>query len=255
MTRLSIKALTLIAFVFGISSQAAKADVDLTDGIRAFICDGESVVLFETDAGWVITIDPTAELVRTKNGWRHEDRSSGQVWYLREEERNSWIVEMLSEDGYLKFDCVDIAQSVSEVVTLIKPRLDENIAQTENSLADLGGQIKSALLKISTLEMENKMVLAKLEKTKSKLRIRQDEYAAMKSKLTDNPAFNLAELERLVEMAPSERHVAIKSSNLGSNALNQGGLLAICVRTLRDKAKMSSGCKDRIIDFLLLEGW
>jgi hypothetical protein len=77
----------------------------------------------------------------------------------------------------------------------------------------------------------------------------------MKSMLTDNPAFNLAELDKLVEMSPSKRHVAIKSSNLGSNALNQGGMLATCVRTLRDKAKMSSGCKDRIIDFLLLEGW
>lgn len=255
MIRRSLKALTLTMLMLGILSQAAKADVDLTDGIRAFICDGETVVLVETDAGWLMPADPTAELVRTKSGWRHEDRSSGRVWYLREEEQNSWIIEMLSENGYLKFDCVDVAQSVSEVVTIIKPRLDENITQTENRLADLEGQIKSALLKISTLEMENEMVLEKLEKTKSKLRIRQDEYATMKSMLTDNPAFNLAELDKLVEMSPSKRHAKIKSSNLGSKAMGQGGMLATCVRTLRDKAKMSSGCKDRIIDFLLLEGW
>ena len=315
MTQLTVKALTLITLVFGISSQAAKADVDLTDGIRPFICDGETVVLVETNAGWLMPTDPTAELVRTKSGWRHEDRSSGQVWYLKEEEQNSWIVEMLSEDGYLKFDCVDIAQSVSEVVTIIKPRIDENIAQTENSLADLGDRLKSALLKISKLEMENEKVLAKLEKTKNTLRKqkdeyaaiksrndeniaqtenslansgdrlksallkisklemenekvlaklektkntlreRQDEYAAMKSMLTDNPTFNLAELDKLVEMSPSKRYAKIKSSNLGSKAMGQGGMLATCVKILRDKAKLSSGCKDRIYDFLLLEGW
>ena len=255
MTRLSVKALTLITLVFGISSQAAKADVDLTDGIRPFICDGETVVLVETNAGWLMPTDPTAELVRTKSGWRHEDRSSGQVWYLKEEEQNSWIVEMLSEDGYLKFDCVDIAQSVSEVVTIIKPRIDENIAQTEKNLADLGDRLKSALSRISKLKMENEKVLTKLEKTKNTLIKKQDEYSALKSMLTNNPAFNLAELDKLVEMSPTKRHAKIKSSNLGSKAMDQGGGLATCVRTLRDKAKMSSGCKDRIYDFLLLEGW
>ena len=72
MIRRSLKALTLIALVFGISSQAAKADVDLTDGIRAFICEGETLVLEETDEGWLMPTEPTAEIVRTKNGWRHE---------------------------------------------------------------------------------------------------------------------------------------------------------------------------------------
>jgi hypothetical protein len=33
--------------ILGISSQAAKADVDLTDGIRAFICEDETVSLFK----------------------------------------------------------------------------------------------------------------------------------------------------------------------------------------------------------------
>jgi hypothetical protein len=51
MTRLSVKALTLTVLMFSISSQAAEADVDLTDGIRAFVCDGVALVLEETDAG------------------------------------------------------------------------------------------------------------------------------------------------------------------------------------------------------------
>lgn len=46
MARLSIKALTLTVLMFGISSQAAKADVDLTDGIRALICERKAVSLF-----------------------------------------------------------------------------------------------------------------------------------------------------------------------------------------------------------------
>jgi hypothetical protein len=52
MTRLSVKALTLTVLMFSISSQAAEADVDLTDGIRAFVCDGVALVFEETDAGW-----------------------------------------------------------------------------------------------------------------------------------------------------------------------------------------------------------
>ena len=51
MTRLSVKALTLTTLVFGISSQVAEAYVDLTDGIRAFVCDGVALVLEETEAG------------------------------------------------------------------------------------------------------------------------------------------------------------------------------------------------------------
>ena len=97
--------------------------------------------------------------------------------------------------------------------------------------------------------------MAKLEKTKNTLRNQKDEYAAIKSMLSDNPTFNLAELDKLVEMSPSKRYAKIKSSNLGSKAMGQGGMLASCVKILRYKAKISSGCKDRIYDFLLLEGW
>ena len=68
MIRRSLKALTLIALVFGISSQAAKADVDLTDGIRAFICEGETFVLEEKEEGWFSSSG--LELSNTSDGWR-----------------------------------------------------------------------------------------------------------------------------------------------------------------------------------------
>tara|TARA_B110000879_G_C11015194_1_gene448652 strand:- start:122 stop:322 length:201 start_codon:yes stop_codon:yes gene_type:complete len=45
MTRLSVKALTLTVLMLGISSQAAKTDVDLNDGIRALICESKAIYL------------------------------------------------------------------------------------------------------------------------------------------------------------------------------------------------------------------
>ena len=142
MTRLSVKALALITLVFGISSQAAKADVDLTDGIRAFICNDEAVVLLETDNGWVIPTDTTAEVKPTDNGWRYEDVLNGDVWYLREESRNSWVIDGLSEDGHFTVDCIDLADSVSQVVTIIKPRLDEGILDTQVQLAETKDELQ-----------------------------------------------------------------------------------------------------------------
>jgi hypothetical protein len=161
MIRLSLKSLTLIALVFGISSQAAKADVDLTDGIRAFICDGKSVVLFETDAGWVIPIDPKAEVKRTGNGWRYEDTLNGEVWYLREESRNSWVIDGLSEDGHFTVDCIDLANSVSQVVNIIKPRLDQGIMDTEALLAETKDELqimKDELSRIQTLTSASQLL-------------------------------------------------------------------------------------------------
>ena len=112
----------------------ATADEALMDGVRPFICDGEAVVFLEKNNGWVISTDPTAEVKPLDNGWRYEDTLSGDVWYLREESRNSWVIEGLSEDGHFKLDCIDVADSVSQVVTIIKPRLDENISATQDLL-------------------------------------------------------------------------------------------------------------------------
>ena len=63
----------------------ATADEALMDGVRPFICDGEAIVFQETNNGWVISTDPTAEVKSTGNGWRYEDALNGGVWYLREE--------------------------------------------------------------------------------------------------------------------------------------------------------------------------
>ena len=131
--RLKVFAIAIAAL--GFSLTAAVADEALLDGVRPFMCDGEAIVFFETDNGWVISTDPTAEVKPTDKGWRYENTLSGDVWYLREENRNSWVIDGLSEDGHFKLDCIDLADSISQVVTIIKPRLDEGILDIEAQLA------------------------------------------------------------------------------------------------------------------------
>lgn len=126
------------------SATLVQADEQLLDGVRPFICDGEAIVFLEADNGWMISTSPTAEVKSTGNGWRFEDTLSGGVWYLREESRNSWVVDGVSEDGHFTADCIDLADSVSQVVTIIKPNLDENLIDqltgTQAQLTDIQAQ-------------------------------------------------------------------------------------------------------------------
>lgn len=140
--RLKVFAIAIAALGF-VTSEAI-ADEALLDGVRPFMCDGEAIVFFETDNGWVISTSPTAEVKSTDNGWRFEDTLSGGVWYLREESRNSWVVDGVSEDGHFTADCIDLADSVSQVVTIIKPRLDEGIVKTQLQLTAVASELEVA---------------------------------------------------------------------------------------------------------------
>ena len=299
-----LKKLIFVIFTVGATTTQGMASEALLEGVRPFICNGSAVVLLETETGWVNPSDPSAELTRIKTGWRMEDPLSGQVAYLIEENRNSWSIEVLSEEGYAKVDCMDIADSVSDVVTIIKPKLDQNISQTQEDLNSVTEQLmksvgeileltsendkvleklnrtkatldakhneyietrrelisvkkqfRDSLSKISELKLENEKVLEKLNKTKATLEAKHNEYIALRSFVTQNPSGALLVLNELLTMSPSERNQAIRKSTLGTKAINQSGMLPTCVKILRDKAKMSSGCKDRITDFLVVEGW
>ena len=114
----------------------ATADEALMDGVRPFICDGEAIVFQETNDGWVMSTDPTDEVKSTGNGWRYEDTLNGGVWYLREEEPNSWVIDGVSEAGHFEVNCVDLADSVSQVVTIIQPRLVEGILDNQAQIAE-----------------------------------------------------------------------------------------------------------------------
>ena len=140
--RLKLFAIAIAALGF-VTSEAI-ADEALLDGVRPFMCDGEAIVFFETDNGWVISTSPTAEVKSTDNGWRYEDPLSGSVWYLREVKRRSWVIDGISEDGYFTVDCIDLADSVSQVVTIIKPRLDEGIVQTQLQLTTTASELEVA---------------------------------------------------------------------------------------------------------------
>lgn len=299
-----LKKLIFVIFTIGVTTTQVIASEALLEGVRPFICNGSAVVLLETETGWVNPSDPSTELTRIKTGWRMEDPLSGQVAYLTEENRNSWSIEVLSEEGYAKVDCMDIADSVSDVVTIIKPKLDQNISQTQEDLNSVTEQLmksvgeileltsvndkvleklnrtkatldakhneyietqkelisvkkqfRDSLSKISELKLENEKVLENLNKTKATLEAKHKEYIALRSFVTQNPSGALLVLDELLTMSPSERNQAIRKSTLGTKAINQSGMLPTCVKILRDKAKMSSGCKDRITDFLVVEGW
>ena len=298
-----LKKLIFVIFTVGVTTTQVIASEALLEGVRPFICNGSAVVLLETETGWVNPSDSSTELTRIKTGWRMEDPLSGQVAYLTEENRNSWQIEVLSEEGYVKVDCMDIADSVSDVVTIIKPKLDQNISQTQEDLNSVTEQLmksvgeileltsvndkvleklnrtkatldakhneyietqkelisvkkqfRDSLSKISELKLENEKVLENLNKTKATLEAKHKEYIALRSFVTQNPSGALLVLNELLTMSPSERNQAIRKSTLGTKAINQSGMLPTCVKILRDKAKMSSGCKDRITDFLVVEG-
>ena len=129
----------------------ASADEALMDGVRPFICDGQAIVFVETDNGWEMPTDPTAEIQATDNGWRFEDTLGGSVWYLREESRSSWVIDGVSENGHLKIDCIDAAYSVSQVVTIIKPRLDEGILDAQAQFSERKEDFSIAVKRVERL--------------------------------------------------------------------------------------------------------
>ena len=102
-----------------------QADEQLLDGVHPFICDGEAAVLLQTDNGWASIGEPNIEVSELRNGWRFGDQGMGFIGYLKEYEQDEWTFEFLSDGGYERVSCIDLTESVSEVVTAIKPRLGE----------------------------------------------------------------------------------------------------------------------------------
>ena len=210
-----LKVFTIAIAALGFVTSEAIADEALLDGVRPFMCDGEALVFFETDNDWVISTSPTAEVKSTDNGWRFEDTLSGGVWYLREESRNSWVVDGVSEDGHFTADCIDLADSVSQVVTIIKPRLDENmIAQltdTRAQLTDTRAQLTDSQVQLA--EAENKLRVATDEL--SRMQTLVAEVVAEAQLLPSNDIYNLEiqRVERLCIWMKTYRHLDVLDSS------------------------------------------
>lgn len=127
---------TAICLTLGLTAQAGQADEALMDGIHPFICDGASIVVIETSTGWGWPDNPTFEVRKTKRGWRMEQEASGTVAFLQKDaKQGDWSINLLAEDDYQRTECLDLTESASSIVDTIKPRLNENIALTQNELA------------------------------------------------------------------------------------------------------------------------
>lgn len=139
MSRLKIAMTTvasLIVFAFSFVPNVAEADDALLEGVRPFLCDKEILVFFQTDTEWAIAASPETTVVKTSNGWQLDNQDREFVAYLKREESGDWVLEILSSSGYERQSCNDVEASVSEVVTLIKPRLNAAISDIQNDLAD-----------------------------------------------------------------------------------------------------------------------
>jgi len=142
------------------SATLTKADGQLMNGVRPFICADLSspIVLFETNGEWKAASEPTGEVKPTDTGWRYEETASGDVWYLHEKSDNSWVLNGLSEYGHLTLDCFDIFDSVSEVLTIIQPKLDDNISSALERLAAVNHELATTLKAYESLQAEHEIL-------------------------------------------------------------------------------------------------
>ena len=115
-----LQMLILAAIAFGFAANTSHAEEPLLEGVRSFICDEQPFILVENDKGWRLAESPELRVQETRNGWQLGDQGMGFIAYLREKERGKWIIENLAEDGYEKLDCINITESLSGVVTIIK---------------------------------------------------------------------------------------------------------------------------------------
>ncbi len=133
------KVLLIVLMAFGVATTETKADEPLMDGVRSFICDGpegagdEPIVLLDTDTGWLIPKEPTLKVAKINDGWRISGQELGFLGYLKQPASGAWSFDLLSNRGYEKFDCIDISDSVSEVITVIKPLLNDSILENEKN--------------------------------------------------------------------------------------------------------------------------
>ena len=223
MTRLSVKALTLTVLILGISSQAAKADVDLTDGIRAFICEGETFVLEEKKEGWFSSSG--LELSNTSDGWRWLE-NDGSV-YLSERKPSEWVVEQLSPKGYRKSECIDITASTAEVVSVTKSRINENIGKIEaendvNKQLIVAANLENFAAKKRINQLKNDFYRLNIKNIAAKERIAQ---------LSKTAATLSKENVKLKSQLPLSEKVAIALSPAVQQCWNVGSLSSLALET------------------------
>lgn len=275
----------IVAVTSGVLTNFAKADDQLMEGVKSFVCDREPIVLLGSDSDWVFTDEPEIEVHRTNNGWRLGDQGIGFIGFLQKRATDDWVLESLSEDGFVEIQCIDVTESTSKVVSAIRPRLNENIIDIQEQLAVVNQQLATASADYEALQAEYDLSTGQHSSELSMLRLRhleeikshkvtlvtlQSEYSALQNKydklqndydllysrLLDGKEAEMisAQLDALVAMSPGERNALIARNSLGTKGIKRPGLLGYCAKTLRDKARMDHTCRIILIEFLLQEG-
>jgi hypothetical protein len=62
-------------------------------------------------------------------------------------------------------------------------------------------------------------------------------------------------LDAIASLPLSDRYARIMSSTLGQIGLEKGGPINFCIASLRDRAKVSDTCREKLIEFILREGF
>ena len=195
---LKVFSITLIAS--GLASYDVKADEQLMGGIRPFVCDGKPVVFVEVEGSWTLSQSPDTKVSKIRDGWQIGDQGMGFIAYLKGSEKDEWTFEVLADDGYEKIGCTDLADSVSEVVTVIKPRLDTNM-----------------MAQLTNTELELTNTQAQLVKSEEELRIAKDDLSRMRTMVAEakllpsNGSYNLAiqRVERLCIWMKTYQHLDV----------------------------------------------
>ena len=271
------KVLMIVLMAFGVATTETKADEPLMDGVKSFICDGpegagdEPIVLLDTDTGWLIPKEPTLKVAKINDGWRISGQELGFLGYLKQPASGAWSLDLLSNRGYEKYDCIDISDSVSEVITVIKPLLNDSILETQEALA-------LANRKLTALEAQKKELAATAEAEKQKLmasfaaekRQLKTEISFQKKQRLDSEtrtaklnnlyadlsaeAFKYAPtasfvLTQIKDMPITERNVFIDDSNLNTNNLDDA-FFKICVQNLR-QGNLHLGCRSKLVELVI----
>lgn len=271
----------------------AKADDQLMEGVKSFICDDAPIVLLRSSAEWVLTDKPELQVYETRDGWRMGDQGLGFIIYLRER-GGAWVAEQLSESGFEELECIDVTESTAKVITAIKPRLDENISEVQQQLATAKQELASAreasdnlkteydastrehsialsevssrhLDEVRTLdarhasEIQNikdrhASKLQSVEVTLGKVEQNFDTLRKRHSFLLQDGDNILLELKAIAALKPSERYNIILKTTLGRIGLGNNKAVSYCVSVLRDSARLSDRCKEELVDFIFKNG-
>jgi flagellar biosynthesis chaperone FliJ len=175
------------------------------------------------------------------------------------------LAETMDSVGRLTAERNELRQRLEGESNELRQRLEEknrNLALAKNTIYEQSSLIAELENRVDHSVSEIRHLSAGLERTQLELeesRLEVDrvtsEYLSVLSSAKGSEAILPGEyLESLVEMSPTERNVEIRNSSLSGDDIIRGGSVDVCVRRLRDKAKLSGDCKLTLVEALVSAG-